>query len=221
MPSSRFSTLLKHLEDLRKHLLPDPFLATGIYPDASLVQTRTVAFVALAHAEFEAYFEDRVIEIAVAAREAFHQKAQVCRSVVCLLGFVDGAGKGPSKKLTSAEQDKEKLGKWLSEIDIKSRVSFATSSFIRYVKEDNHGIKEKDLAAVLIPIGVPYYAFGPLVVAGLNTLGAVRGEYVHGGRARYVTKSLDPKSQYEDLHQLTMEVEKIDIELDKLLAEAS
>ena len=42
---------------LRQHFLPTAFSPTGVYDDKTLDHTR--AFALLAHAELEAYFEDR------------------------------------------------------------------------------------------------------------------------------------------------------------------
>lgn len=210
MPSMRYVQLAKHIEDLRQHLLPTEFVPTGIYPSPSVVQTQTAAFIVMVHAEFEAYFEDRAEEIAIAARDSFMKTARACRTVTCLLGFVEGASKAPGVKVRPAE---------LGEVDIKSRVKSASDKFIKYLRTMNNGIKENDLAAVLLPIGVPYYEFDSVVLARLNTLGSRRGEFVHAGRARYVAQHLDPQTQYDELRRLVADIDKLDKLLDELLME--
>ena len=64
--SSRFRTLTKELNRLERQFLPK-INPTGIYSDRQLALT--IAYRVLAHAEIEAYLEDRVQKVAIDAKK--------------------------------------------------------------------------------------------------------------------------------------------------------
>lgn len=220
MSSIQHRKLKQHIEELRRDLLPDPFIDTGIYPNAAMVNTRTVAFVTFVHAEFEAYFEDRAAEVATSARDAFLNSAHVSRTVLCLLGFGAASGRAPGEKLAAIGQSQKELADWLEDADIKARVKVTGDDYLSHIRVGNNGIKEKDLAALLLPIGFKYFGFDPLLVSTFNDLGKARGGYVHRRKDTHVTANLDPKTQYRELAKLADDLEPIDREFDELLASA-
>src|SRR4030042_33362 len=83
--SGQFLLLEKELRSLRKHLLPQKFNPTGVYPDR--VITKTIAYRVLTHAEFEEYIETRVWELALSSVQALETSGSVNRVVACLIAF--------------------------------------------------------------------------------------------------------------------------------------
>ncbi len=210
MPSVRLQKLSRHIDELRRDLLPTPFVDTGIYQNPDEVNTRTVAFVSLVHAEFEAYFEDRAEEVATTARDSFIASAHVSRTAICLLGFSAKAGWAPGKKLTAVGGNRD-------DVDIKARVKVAGDEYLGALRKNN-GIKEKNLSAILLPIGFEYFSIDNLLITSLNDLGGARGGFVHRGKDTHVTANLDPKTQYDDMSKLVRRLEKMDDEFEALLA---
>ena len=219
MPSSHYQKLQAHIEELRRDLLPLPFVDTGIYDDVSRINTRTVAFVTLVHAELEAYFETRAAEVANAAKDSFlSAQAHVCRVIVCLLGFQPGSGQAPGVKLSAAGNGESELGAWKEETDIKSRVKAAADAYLSFVYSKNNGIKEENLAAILLPIGFRYFGFDTFLITRLNELGKARGGFVHRSKDKHLIEPLDPKTRYDQLKRLIDDIHTMDKEFDNLLS---
>jgi hypothetical protein len=85
MPRSvRFRTLTKELSRLKKQFLPK-ISPTGLYSDRQLALT--LAYRVLAHAEIEAYLEDRVWEVAINAKKDWDNTGKTRRTLICLLAF--------------------------------------------------------------------------------------------------------------------------------------
>ncbi len=70
--SERYRKLVKELQVLRHHLLPEEFDPTGNYSPEIL--TRASMFRVLAHAEIESYIEERSWETAIAAVSSWQEK---------------------------------------------------------------------------------------------------------------------------------------------------
>src|SRR5262245_18660196 len=106
MASKRFDALVAGVEVLREHLLPKPFDPTGSYTEDTL--TRALAFRVLAHAEIEAYFEERVLEASREALKHFRSGGGVRRSLVALLAFSGLTIEAPPDTLAAPQANQAK-----------------------------------------------------------------------------------------------------------------
>src|SRR4051812_39432801 len=109
--SERFQTLKQELTRLREHLLPQVFDPTGSYDDN--VFTKALAYRVMAHAEFEAYVEDRVRELYVSAMLIWEQHGRMSKVVACMLAFSSieieeiPATKSPTQTSQKSKWDKK------------------------------------------------------------------------------------------------------------------
>lgn len=88
------------------------------------------------------------------------------------------------------------------------------------VTKDNHGIKQANLLAMLLPIGFSPDKLDSVQLEEFDNFGSARGAVAHGGPG-YVRQSVDPKAEYERISKLLPFIEAHDVELDRLLAQSS
>jgi hypothetical protein len=145
-----------------------------------LVQAQTRAFLVLSHAELESYLEEWAKEIGRAAQVVWNGSGRVSRPLAFLLSTF-------SERLDPQSKDSP-----------KSLASASTKVFQRFYKriKDNHGVKEANILTLFAPLGIPATAFGPALLAGLDTLGAMRGTHAHQS-AKAVVSFLDPETEHK------------------------
>ena len=180
---------------LRRHLLPDPFDPLGQYPDRYRVQTRTRAFLVLAHAEVESFLEDWAKDLAKTAEKAWATKKRFARPLAYLVGT--------SERLHVAKDS--------TDSDIESRMEKLIGEvFPAYYKSvnENNGVKEANVLTLFGPLGVPVSAFGSILLPELNTFGKDRGDHAHKTSA--VAFMLDPQTEYDRATRLLGELKGFD-----------
>lgn len=207
--------MVSQLKLLQAHLLPRAFEPTGLYDDAHKVSTRALAYRVLAHAELEAYFEDRVIEIASKARLAWDH-GSVSRVALCLLAFSGKDMGPPPATLEAPNENKRKL--WPQLVDVHERFVPAVSSFHHFVRNENHGIKEKNLMALLLPIGLDPKKLDPSFLADIESFGALRGTAAHSSNNKTATQGVDPEQELKRVDALLDGVLALDVEMDAIAA---
>ncbi len=215
MPRSvRFRTLTKELNRLKKQFIPK-ISPTGVYTDRQLAFT--LAYRVLAHAEIEAYLEDRVREVVINAKKDWDQKGKTCRTLICLLAFSDQTMEPPPKTLTPTRGNRViPPGK----IQISKKIDLAINSFMRVI-EQNHGLKEANLLALLLPIGIDSDDLDPVFLATMNTFGEQRGLVAHSSATSYRTiQPPDPANEVGRIQQIVQELLKVDELINNLIRSA-
>lgn len=194
--SSRFRTLTKELNRLKRQFLPK-INPMGIYSDRHLALT--IAYRVLAHAEIEAYFEDRVGEVAIDAVKDWKNRGKISRTLLSLLAFSGQMMDVPPNKLAS-----------LKGIRIDEKIESAITFFM-YTIRNNHGIKEANILSLLLPIGVDVDELDSVLLATLNTFGKERGLVAHSSATSYRTTQLpDPANELNRIQQITQGLLQID-----------
>ncbi|MBR8072653.1 hypothetical protein KDW23_21930 [Burkholderia cenocepacia] len=216
MPSERYRQLEERLEELRNHLLPTPFDPTGSYEDEDKVATSVLAYRVLAHAEIEAYFEDRALETAQEARKAWLARQHLSRVALCLMAFSGKEMTSPPDTLQAPSENKRKS--WPSLVDIGERLMPIVASYYKLVKEDNHGIRERNLLSLLLPIGIEHTALDPTFLANMDSFGQLRGAAAHTSSRRAVRSAADPADEFGRVASLAEGIKAIDECFDALLA---
>ena len=216
MPSGRFQLFVERIDEIRSHLLPDPFNPTGDYTDDPTVGTRALSFRVLSHAEVETYLEERVVEIAKVALVAWKKSKTVSIPTLHLLAFSGHQMQVPPEALEPPTENKRKV--WKDLVDITERLTNSVTTFINRTSRQNHGVKEENLLAMLLPIGFPHDRCDELLLANLNDFGALRGEAAHSSGARQVQQAIDPKNEYDRVQLLILGLVSVDEELDRLLS---
>ncbi|MBD2233937.1 HEPN domain-containing protein [Phormidium tenue] len=150
------------------------------------------AYLLLVHAEIESYFEEISEK---KAKEAFRKwKNTRVKSNVLL-------------SLVSFHENK------ISEPDIETRVNKALSSFIHGLRQ-NHGIKEANVLAMLLPVGFEYSEIDTTWLNTITSFATSRGEIAH--TAARVQQPLDPSTLKATVQQILSEIKLIDEKLKKL-----
>lgn len=219
MSSTHLAQLREQIDVLERHLLPSKFDATGTYEDRDAVTVRTLAFVVLAHAEIESYFENRIIEIAKAAWQSWKEARHLSRVACALLAFCGREMNAPPESLSPPKPEKAK--EWLRQLEIGERLKLVVQEFVYAVTKHNHGIREKNLLAMLLPVGVYHADLDATFIADIDSFGKRRGEAAHSSSSRsQVQQEIDPKTEQDRVLDLISSLERLDEELDYLLDDA-
>ncbi|MET8556375.1 HEPN domain-containing protein [Streptomyces sp. NPDC004959] len=199
MTSLRFQELETRITELEKHLIPSPFDPTGSYDDVVYEHTR--AFRVLIHAEFEAFIEDRVIEVVNTAYSRWEYSGVISTSLLSVVAYKESLHAIP-ESLSDASQKKKYP-------DLKARVEAAKNEFNRYVRTKNHGIKEKNILRLLMPIGVTEDEIDPVWLNLTETWATARGEVAHSSAKMQVRP--DPQNEVKTVRQLLSGFRDVDI----------
>jgi hypothetical protein len=218
MASARLKALQVRTKDLRRLLLPHKFDATGIYRDEHRVRARALSFRVLAHAEIETYFEDRVVEIAKVAWASWKNRRHLSTAGLHLLAFSGRQMNRPPETKDPPTDNKKK--QWAEQVGIDGRLGASISDFIYRMENENHGIKEKNVLSMLLPVGCECDKIDGLLLATLSQFGADRGAAAHSSTAKHLTIAIDPKDEYDRVARIISDLGPIDAELDAILAGA-
>jgi hypothetical protein len=206
--SVRFRTLIRELNRLKKQFLPqiDP---TGSYSDMKLA--RTLAYRVLAHAEIEAYLEDRVWEVAINAKRNWDSTGKTCRTLISLVAFSGKMMDSPPDTLTPEKASKAVP---LEKIKLDKKIEISINCFKNVINQ-NHGVKEINLLALLLPIGIDSGDLDSALLATMNTFGEQRGVVAHSSAISYKTlQPPDPSTELNMVQQITAGL----LLLDKLIS---
>lgn len=215
MPSTRYQQLTEQLQILQNSLLPAEFDPTGVYDEQERVSTRALAYRVLAHAEIEAFFEDRSLEAARRAQIVWEKSRQVSHVALCLLGFSGREMAPPPQTLEAPSEQKKKS--WPALIDIGERLVPIIATFHHYVRNENHGVKERNLLALLLPIGVTHAKLDPGFLADMESFGILRGLAAHSSRNTSARQAVDPELELKRVQALLPGIMAIDSSIHELL----
>lgn len=217
MQSERFNQLSAQLGVLAGHLLPPEFAETGQYGDLQdRVDTAALAYRVLCHAEIESFFEERVLEAIARAREAWNSLRHVSRVTLCVLAFSGREMKAPPDSLESPSGNAKT---WSALLDIEQKLIPAMSDFHLKVRRENHGIKEKNLLSLLLPIGIDHKHLDPVFMTEINQYGSLRGLAAHSSTRSAVRQAIDPAVESRRIESLLPGIAAIDNLIEALLAE--
>lgn len=207
----RFCTLTKELTRLKKQFLPK-INPIGLYSDRQL--SRTLAYRVLAHAEFESYFEDRVWEVVQDAKRVWDNTGKTRLTLLSLVAFSGQMMETPPTTLTPS---KGKKAVPIDKIKISKKIDLAINSF-KWIIDNNHGIKEANILALLLPIGIDSDDLDPAWLATMNTFGEKRGLVAHTSATSYRTiQPPDPANELSMVKQITQELLKVDELINNLM----
>ncbi|MEY3868054.1 MAG: hypothetical protein RLZZ338_1945 [Cyanobacteriota bacterium] len=206
MPKSqRFRDLSKELTRLKKQFLPK---ISPTYSDRQLALT--VGYIVLAHAEIEAYLEDRVWEVVMEAKKDW-DGGKTRRTLICLLAFSGETMDEPPDTLTPTKGNKTVQPE---KIKISEKINKAIKGFKKVIKQ-NHGIKEANILALLLPIGIDSDDLDPGWLITLNSFGEKRGLVAHSS---YNTiQPPDPAEVLSTVNQITEGLLQVDALINALM----
>ncbi|GCL42602.1 hypothetical protein H6F39_07720 [Anabaena sp. FACHB-1250] len=215
MPESdKFITLRTQLNRLKDEFLPE-ISPTSSYSESQL--SRTAAYRVLAHAEIESYLEERAWEVVQNAKTLWDTSGKTTRTLICLLGFSDLTMDKPPdtlRKPNNVSQDNH-----YKRLQITEKINSAINSFKKVI-DNNHGLKEKNILALLLPIGINSNDLDPnnTWLANMNTFGQKRGLVAHKSATSYMTiQTPDPANELNTVTQITDELLRIDELINNLI----
>lgn len=210
--SKRFRILEQELKKLRKYFLPHQFDSLGNYRERQIALA--TAYRVLAHAEFESYLEDRVVEIAINALKIWKNSNQTTITLVSLFAFSGLSLDKPPDSLIANQQPQKILEEKLI---LDRKLGKAFNSFKNSV-ENNHGIREKNILLLLLPIGVNSEDLDRIWLQEIDDFGKKRGEFAHQSASNDKTRQPpDPKNELEMVNRLLQGLIHIDRLLNDLL----
>lgn len=198
------TAMYKHLKErfsvLKNVFLPEKFSPTGDYEDDIFEKTR--AYRALTHAELEYYFEQIGMTIAKDAYTRWNATGETSKALIALATYYSG---------TYASIPDQKGGN-NSSADLCQRVNKAFTEYCCKTREENNGIKEKNLLKLFLPVGIEITSLSDELLVAVNNYGTSRGEIVHTTRsAKNKLTPEDALTAATDLLNLVLEFDK-DIE---------
>ena len=198
--SRRYEALRRGTAQLRAALLPRAFDPTGTYRNSRQVHLRTASFRVLAHAEIESFIEERASELFGLAWDLWHQHREPSLALTCLISFSGVTTATPPESLVPPDQK--------TYVDVAVPLQKANNVWRRALNS-NHGVKEKNVLALLLPIGIAPSALDQTLLNDLNSFGQLRGEVAHSS-ATSVTTLFDPKTEFDRVTMLVASLLTLD-----------
>lgn len=172
MATEYYRNLCERFEKLQNAFLPEEFSPTGEYAD--IVYEHTRAYKVLTHAELEYYFEEAAKAIAQKALREWRSSNQVSKPLLALVAYYPGAFE-PLPELSNGNH---------VQMDLEQRISTSFTAYFSYVNSENHGIKEKNLIHLFLPIGIRIDELPHDLLISANNYGSMRGAIAHSTRAQ-------------------------------------
>ncbi|MCU6701231.1 HEPN domain-containing protein [Muriventricola aceti] len=187
MHTDKYIGLQSRLRKLQKVYLPRTFSPTGSYSDSVFEKVR--AYKVLAHAEMEYYFEEVALEIAQKAYRKWSSSNKASTPLLSLVAYYDGQFPSPPDMHGGNNATK----------DINWRVNTSYTSYNRQVRSSNHGIKEKNILSIFLPIGIKISEIDEDMLIALDNFGSERGLIAHSTRASTLTTPDDALSSVNNI----------------------
>lgn len=187
----RYSELSNRLAELEEHLITKEFSEVGDYEEH--VKDMARGYRLLAHAEIESYLEDVVRQIADKTLAKWQVSNVGSKELISVLAALKNDPEISDKQLSSLKTTEETVN--YSFVLFKKRIT------------KNNGIKEKDVKALMSPIGFDVEALIPELVPLLDSFGTKRGEVAHSTSLK---KEINPKDEVADVKNIHGYLEKLD-----------
>ena len=196
--SREFRGLRARIGQLRNHFLPRKFDPTGTYSERQIDRAR--AFRLLAHAEVEWYLEEVVLETANKAFDVWQQRGLITEPLIAMVAYIGtNLEDVPQTKPSGASRD------------LDSRIEKCKNYFNTYAKSRNHGITERNLLRLLLPIGINESEIDSTWLSTTSSFGQSRGETAHS--SNHVYHPPDPKNEFDIVTQILRGLVHIDLKL--------
>ena len=144
-------------------------------------RTSVAAFRVLVCATIEYYLEVRCEELALRSFTAWHSSSPrvASLSVIGLLAFSGREHRDPDESVSAASSQ------------LITCMEKAKNVYVGFVKTKNHGIREKNLSQLLLPLGIEVSALDPLWIIAMDQFGKDRGDVAHKPSSIYAALTLD------------------------------
>ena len=197
MPNSReFHNLELRLGQLRGRFLPRKIDPTMKYTKAQIDKTR--AYTVLAHAEIEQFIEDACESVALCVLQEWNSGKRLGRPTVALASFTEVKKSPPDKCQLEGKPQ------------LTQRLEDAKKLLSHYVRMENNGVSERDLARMLFPVGLMETDIPAGWLDLMNELCNQRGAVAHKSALGKVVREPHPHAEYERITKILDGLKKID-----------
>lgn len=193
--------LATRCRQLRDRFIP-PYDATGTYTPEQY--DGVLAFGLLVHAEIEAFLESQALRVATACESNWKLDRRPRTTIAGLLAYASSGSSRPPERVTPRRTD------------MMDRVNLAKGEHATTIN-NNNGLKEKNLLAMLLPIGVRETEMPADLIRDLDTFGGLRGEYAHKSAA--VQTLPDPRDVVQMVARILSKLRPVLTRLEELEAE--
>jgi hypothetical protein len=187
-----FTELQKHINELEQEFI-QPFLPANpaIGPDQYALKVR--AYCILSHAAFEEFFETIALEVMDRSITEWLNTRKITDSLLTLVSCY-------GLKIDIEDDKLQKVFDHLYRL-----LEEAKRTFSREI-HDNHGISQKYLRKLLIPVGLDLKQDDPVLLNSLVQLSNERGPYAHKGTVNRVLAPEDAKKYVVDCLELCSDI---------------
>jgi hypothetical protein len=190
--SKRLIKLLKRITFLEINILPNERL-DGSY--TAKEQDLIRSFIMLVHAEIEAFIEDKAkekIKNSLLKWMNYRERSNCLKSVLAFTG----------NELTFSDKDPKTK-------DLQFRLNKTVAHYMSSVVDMNHGIKEKNILNILLPLGIELHELDNTWLSTMESFGSNRGKIAHS--STHVLNTLDRNTELNLVKiQILPELEKLD-----------
>ena len=156
------------------------------------------AYLVLAHAEIEAFCEDRARALASRAEAIWKKKGRHTRLLKQLIEFKNVRDRAPWKPIDKTP----------------NKVQAAIKSFMSLI-DNNHGVREKNLFQLFFPLGIRTCDIDNTWLATMDSFGTSRGEIAH--TSMRTQQPIDPATEHNRItRQILPGLRKLDKKLIRL-----
>jgi hypothetical protein len=191
--SKEFVELNKNIKIIEKNLLPKIKL-TGTYTEREKNLVR--GYLLLAHAEIESYFEEIANNVVLSAHSKWEKTKKPSHIITSLIAYLGCKSQEVPESINDT-----------SRALIEKRVKESLDLYVKYLKQ-NHGIKQKNILRILLPLGIPLNEIDSAWLLEMDTFGDDRGEIAH--HSIKVQKIIDPSTEQKRVERVLVEIKKID-----------
>ncbi|WP_439585121.1 HEPN domain-containing protein [Dyadobacter bucti] len=160
--SAQLKQLHKRIKFLENRLLPKE-RHDGNY--TAIERDKTKSFLLLVHAEIESYFEAMVVAKVKSSLADFNSNGKLNHCLASILAFSGNEISYSNKPVSDT-------------INIKYRVNKSVNHYLSQVNQ-NHGVKEKNIVDLFIPIGLRYSELDSTWLNTMEAFGGIRGNIAH------------------------------------------
>ena len=216
--SVRYRQLCAQIKSLRRHFLPCRFSPTGSYKKIDRISVRSLGFRILSVAEIESYLEDRCVQIAKTALDSWLNNELYSIPLQCITVFSDVKYERMPSYLVQKPKDQKD---WDDLVSPRQRIIKAVEKYLAFVQKENHGIRESNLMALLIPIGLDLRLLDSTFIDRIDFLGSIRGDAAHTSCSMALKIGVDPEVEFTEVRKVLEGLIVVDHSLNGILAKTT
>lgn len=195
--SRNFKKLLSRINFLKEKILPEEKV-NGNYTKAE--QDLIKSFVLLSHAEIEFFLENLARDKVQYCFEKWKNTRKGSNCLISIISFCSHS--------INFSKDKDSA-------NLEHRMHRTVDFYLKSVLDANHGVKEKNILDILLPLGVELKQIDQTWLQTMNSYGNTRGKFAHEHIGPQ--EQIDRKTQLNILFkQVLPEMEQIDLIIKKI-----